>query len=83
MILNYALAFEYLNYNSQETLLDIETTYPNSDISIKNSDNKFEGEMNIAKAVGYSKNTTAINFILITPKIKKDYRQKPIVNFMK
>ena len=61
MVLNYALAFEYLNYNSQETLLDIETTYPNSDISIKNSDNKFEGEMNIAKAVGYSKNTTAIN----------------------
>lgn len=56
----YALAFEYLNWSSKETLLDEITYYPNSDLSIKNVDNCYLGEINVAKAIGLSRNTTAI-----------------------
>lgn len=60
VLLEYALAFEYLNWSNKETLFDIETTYPNSDKAIKNVDNKFMGEISIADAIGYSRNTCAI-----------------------
>lgn len=59
--LSYALAFEYLNWSNKETLLDIQTTYPNTDTVIKNVDNSYLGEINVAKAIGLSRNTTAIN----------------------
>lgn len=59
--LSYALAFEYLNWSNKETLLDIQTTYPNTDTIIKNVDNSYLGEINVAKAIGLSRNTTAIN----------------------
>lgn len=60
VLLEYALAFEYLNWSNKETLFDIETTYPNSNKAIKNVDNKFMGEISIADAIGYSRNTCAI-----------------------
>lgn len=60
VLLEYALAFEYLNWSNKETLLDIETTYPNSNKAIKNVDNKFMGAISIADAIGYSRNTCAI-----------------------
>ena len=60
VLLEYALAFEYLNWSNKETLFDIETTYPNSDKAIKNVDNKFMGEISISDAIGYSRNTCAI-----------------------
>lgn len=59
--LSYALAFEYLNWSNKETLLDTKLTYPSSDIVIKNVDNTYMGEINIAKAIGFSRNTTAIS----------------------
>lgn len=60
VLLEYALAFEYLNWSNKETLFDIETTYPNTNKAIKNVDNKFMGEISIADAIGYSRNTCAI-----------------------
>lgn len=59
--LDYALAFEYLNYNSKEILNDIPINYPNTSIAIKNVDKSFMGELTIAEAIGYSRNTTAIS----------------------
>ena len=56
----YALAFEYLNWSSKETLIDEITYYPNTELSIKNVDNAYLGEINVAKAIGLSRNTTAI-----------------------
>ena len=60
ILLDYALAFEYLNWSNKEILLDVETTYPNSTKSIKNVDNIFMGEISVAEAIGYSRNTCAI-----------------------
>ena len=60
VLLEYALAFEYLNWSNKETLFDIETTYPNTNKAIKNVDNKFMGEISISDAIGYSRNTCAI-----------------------
>ena len=60
ILLEYALAFEHLNYNSKQILNDTPYKYPNSDTYIKNVDNNFMGELTIADAIGYSRNTTAI-----------------------
>lgn len=61
VLLEYALAFEYLNYSNQETLNDVAYLYPNSETYIKNVDNTYMGELSIADAIGYSRNTTAID----------------------
>ena len=60
VLLEYALAYEYLNWSNKETLLDVETTYPNTSQVIKNVDNTYMGEISIADAIGYSRNTCAI-----------------------
>ena len=59
----YDFDFEYLNYSSKETLLDEPINYPSTTVSIKNVDNAYLGEMNIAKAIGLSRNTTAIKVL--------------------
>ena len=59
--LDYALAFEYLNYNSKQILNDIPTTYPNSSTYINNVDKTYMGQLTISDAIGYSRNTTAIS----------------------
>ena len=79
-LLNYALAFEHLNYNSQKVLNDIPTNYPNTNISIKNADNTFMGELTISDAIGYSRNTTAIN--TLKDVINKIGEEK-VVNYLK
>ncbi len=61
VVLEYALAFEYLNYSNMEILEDVPTNYPNSNININNVDHNYLGELTIADAIGYSRNTTAIS----------------------
>lgn len=60
VLLEYALAFEYLNWSNKETLNDVPYFYPNTNISIDNVDDKYLGELSVADAIGYSRNTTAI-----------------------
>lgn len=60
VLLEYALAFEYLNYNNMEVLNDVPINYPNTNIAIHNVDHNYLGEITIADAIGYSRNTTAI-----------------------
>ncbi len=60
VILEYALAFEYLHYSNMEILQDTPTNYPHSNIAINNVDHTYLGEITIADAIGYSRNTTAI-----------------------
>lgn len=59
-ILSYALAVEYLNYSSQETLEDKEYTYPNSTTLVNNADHTLLGQITLEEALGYSRNTTAL-----------------------
>ena len=60
-ILSYALAIEYLGWNNNKMLLDEETTYPNTDTTVNNIDHKYMGNILIDQAIGYSRNTTAVN----------------------
>ncbi len=59
-ILSYALAVEYLDYSTQETLEDREYTYPNSTTIVNNADHTLLGQITLEEALGYSRNTTAL-----------------------
>jgi len=59
-ILSYALAIEHLDYSSQEALLDIQYSYPNSNTIVNNADHINMGQITIEEALGYSRNTTAL-----------------------
>lgn len=80
VILQYALAFQYLNYSNQETLLDIKTYYPNSDILVNNVDKSYFGEISISDAIAFSKNTTAID---VLKQLVDKIGVNKIVNYLK
>lgn len=80
VVLDYALAFEYLNWSNQQVILDAPTNYPNTSIAIKNVDNTFMGELTISEAIGYSRNTSAINTLKeVIDKIGID----AVINYLK
>lgn len=58
-LLSYALAIEYLNYNSKEVLKDEPYSYSNGS-NVNNVDMSYMGEILIEDAIGYSRNTTAL-----------------------
>lgn len=60
-LLSYALAYEYLNWSSEHVVEDFQLTYPNTNIEIKNVDSRFLGEITIEDAIGYSRNTSAVD----------------------
>ena len=60
-ILSYALAFEHLDWCSAHIVNDTLSYYPNSSIQINNVDNNYLGEISLNDAIGYSRNTTAVN----------------------
>lgn len=60
-LLSYALAYEHLNWSSEHIVEDYPTNYPNTNISIKNVDSRYMGEISIEDAIGYSRNTSAVN----------------------
>ena len=79
-LLSYALAFEHLNFCSLEVVKDVPYNYPYTDIAIKNVDNNFMGEITVADAIGYSRNTTAIETLKkVIDKTGLDY----VVNYLK
>lgn len=59
-ILSYALAVEYLDYNSKQVVIDEPYTYPGTNTSVNNIDYKYMGEILLEEAIGYSRNTTAL-----------------------
>lgn len=59
-LLSYALAFEHLNWSNVHVLEDVPYTYPGTNTSVKNVDNRYMGEILIEEALGYSRNTTAL-----------------------
>lgn len=66
-LLDYAPAFEYLNYNPATIINDEPYTYKNG-TSVKNYDNKYLGKITIRKALSDSRNIPAIKlFNEVTP----------------
>ena len=59
-ILSYALAVEYLNWNSKQVVVDEPYTYPSTETNVNNVDFKYMGELLLEEAIGYSRNTTAL-----------------------
>lgn len=58
-ILDYAPAFEYLNYNPATTIDDEEYTYSDG-TPLKNYDNKYLGKITLRKALSDSRNIPAV-----------------------
>ncbi|MCI5745980.1 MAG: penicillin-binding protein [Erysipelotrichaceae bacterium] len=80
VVLDYALAFEYLHYDSMQILKDVPCYYPNSDYLISNVDNLYLGEVTIADAIGYSRNTTAISTL---KEVISKISLNKVINYMK
>ncbi len=80
VILDYALAFEYLHYNNMEVVQDVPTYYPNTHIEIHNVDHNYLGEITIADALGYSRNTSAI---LTLHEVVKKISMDKVVEYLK
>lgn len=60
-LLSYALAVEYLNWNSKQVVYDEPYTYSGTTLSVNNVDHKYMGEILVEEAIGYSRNTTALS----------------------
>ncbi len=58
-IFEYLLAVDELGYNKATTLIDEKTTYLNGE-ELNNANNHYSGRLTLLEAIGYSKNTTAI-----------------------
>lgn len=59
-ILSYALAVEYLGWTNKQVVNDEPYVYPNTETIVNNVDFKYMGEILIEEAIGYSRNTTAL-----------------------
>lgn len=80
VLLDYALAFEHLSYNNYEIINDNEINYPYSNKVIKNVDNTYMGELTIDKAIGYSRNTSAIETL---NKVINKIGTSNVINYLK
>lgn len=80
VILEYALAFEYLNWSNKQILKDIPINYPNSTLKINNVDNTYMGDIYISDALGYSRNTTAISTL---EKVINKIGLQNVINYLK
>lgn len=59
-ILSYALAYEHLDWSDQHKVVDEPTLYPNTNQQVHNVDQNYMGELMIDEAIGYSRNTIAV-----------------------
>ena len=59
-LLSYALAMEHLNWSDVHVVDDVPYMYPGTNISVKNVDNRYMGELLLEEALGYSRNTVAL-----------------------
>lgn len=72
-ILSYALAFECLGYSLDEVLVDKPSTYPMESMVLVNATGKYEGDVTLKDAVGWSLNIPAILTLeKVTDKIGRD-----------
>lgn len=78
-IFEYALAFELLNYNKATTLNDEYTTYPDSSV-VHNAGGNYLGLLPLCEALGYSKNTTAIQTLM---KLRNEYGEAFLEEYLK
>lgn len=78
-IFEYALAFELLNYNKATTLNDEYTTYPDSSV-VHNAGGNYIGLLPLCEALGYSKNTTAIQTLI---KLRNQYGEAFLEDYLK
>lgn len=60
-IFSYLLAYEYLHYHASTNVKDAPYTYPGTKISVTNADHHYAGELSVLEALGYSKNTSALD----------------------
>ena len=77
-LLSYALAIEYLDYNSKEVLKDEPYAYNNGS-NVNNVDLSYMGELLIEDAIGYSRNTTAL---ITLDKVINKIGIKPITDYL-
>lgn len=59
-LLSYALAIEHLNWSDVHVVDDVPYMYPGTNISVKNVDGRYMGELLLEEALGYSRNTVAL-----------------------
>ena len=59
-LLSYALAMEHLGWSDIHVVDDVPYTYPGTEINVKNVDNRYMGELLLEEALGYSRNTVAL-----------------------
>lgn len=79
-ILSYALAVEYLDYNSKQVVLDEPYAYPGTNNNVNNIDHKYMGELLLEEAIGYSRNTTALSTL---EKVIEKVGIKTVTNYLK
>lgn len=68
-IFEYLLAIDLLGYNKATTLNDEETTYLNGE-KLSNANDHYSGKLPLLDAIGYSKNTTAIQTLNSLTRLK-------------
>lgn len=59
-LLSYPLALEYLSYHPLTTIEDKEYYYLGSQTLVHNADKKYLGNLSLIEAIGYSRNTCAV-----------------------
>lgn len=79
-ILSYALAVEYLDYNSKQVLIDEPYTYPGTTTNVNNVDYTYMGEILLEEAIGYSRNTTALSTL---ERVIEKVGVKTVTNYLK
>lgn len=62
-VFEYALAIEHLDYNGATLLVDEKTSYPNGQ-EVHNAGGGYLGDLTLLDALGYSRNTTALQTLM-------------------
>lgn len=78
--LSYALAFEYLGWSTSHYVTDKPINYRGTDIVIKNSSNKYFGDVTLNFAFGNSLNTPAIQTL---EDVVENTSRKQVVDYLK
>lgn len=79
-LLSYALAVEHLNWHNKQVLKDEPYTYPGTATKVNNVDHTYMGEILIEEAIGYSRNTTALQTL---ESVIKEIGINSVTNYLK
>lgn len=78
-IIDYALAFEHLGYNTGMVVHDYPINYPDSNVKVNNWNNSYMGAITLQKAISYSQNVPAI---VTLRRVEKTIGVNAIVKYM-